>query len=101
MAGCPSKSNCSAARLAACVSTAQKLAPRGYVLEQLAHADRRAAIARRGTERPLRRQRIAFDLDRMLARAVERRECEARDAGDRRQRFAAEAEGADAGQIVE
>jgi hypothetical protein len=37
----------------------------------------------------------------VLAVAVERRQREARDAGDRRQRLATKSEGADAGQIVE
>src|SRR5581483_11225028 len=81
--------------------TPEELAARGNVLEQLAHADRRAAVARRGALRALAGERIAFDLDRMLALAVKRREREARDAGDRRQCFAAKAERADARQIVE
>ena len=83
------------------VRAAQELASRGHVLEQLAHDDRRAAIARPGPQLAAAGVRIAIDLGRVGRRSIGSRQREMRDARDGRQRFAAEAEGADAGEVVE
>ena len=79
----------------------EELAPGGDVLEQLAHADGRSAVARGRARRARARERVAFDLDRGVGVPGGRGQCEAGDAGDRRQCLAAEAQGADLREIVE
>ncbi len=79
---------------------AQELAPRGHVVEEIAHVDLRAA-------RVLRRRRsarlAAVDLDapRVVGVGEPRSQREARHRCDRRQRLAAKAERADAFEILE
>src|SRR5205823_3668425 len=83
------------------VSALEELAPRGDILEQLSDNDGRAPVARRRSHRARSGERIAFDLHRVFAGAVERGQTEARDAGDGRQRLATKAERAHARQVVE
>ncbi len=78
----------------------QELAPRGHVVEKIAHIDLRAARILRRRNRT-RLAAVDFDAPRVVGVRQARRKREARHRCDRRQRFAAKAERADAFEILE